>query len=89
MQQSEERGYTIYTLDKTRTVYISGNTACMLVADRSVDVSDIETIKERAASAPLQQWQKEALKQGSTYNMLMNVPKYSHLAEEVLAQDLA
>ncbi len=81
MQESEEKGYTVYRLDSGHTVFVNGNTACMLVADRHVDASDLEARKEAAKSAPLQSWQKKALAQGSTFNMLMNLSEYTKLVE--------
>ncbi len=81
VQESEEKGYTIYRIDNERTVFLAGSIACMLVADRNVDASDMETLKKQAKSDPLSSWQKKALRQGSTFNMLMNLSKYMRLIE--------
>lgn len=84
VQESEEKGYAVYRLGTNATIFLTGSTACALLADRNVDVSDVEARKEAAKAAPLQSWQKKALAEGKTFNMLMNLSEYSRLSSTAL-----
>lgn len=87
VEESEEKGYTVYRLGSGGTIFVTGNTACALIADRNVDVSDVEARKEAAKAAPLQPWQKKCLAEGKTFNMLMNLAEYVQLARSSFGSD--
>ncbi len=73
LTESEEKGYTIYTIGGSSAIFLTSNIACLLFSEhKTVSATDIATLKERAQNTPLQKWQKETLESGKTFNMLLS-----------------
>lgn len=83
LNESEEKGYTIYKMSGDFAIFINNNVACMLLSqNKNVDVNDLLTLKDRAKKSPLKDWQKKQLDGGKTFNLMFGFGPMKDIAQK-------
>ena len=83
--ESEEGGYSVYRLSRSKAIYVRDNVGCLFCTGHAPSgVAEFEAYKADAAAHPLMDWHKKALSQDNAVNIVAKISALGDISDGII-----